>query len=231
MDGVKGISPSAGSRHEYCSLGSFKGSLAVKKLPYVWINHRVDTPAWVVKHIGRIAIEWSNLEWQLEETIRLLMNLPIEQGRIATTGMNMRSRVITATNLVKSHVYQSVLPSSFSDRIVALNKQITGNVESDRNKFVHGLYGKWRGKWYVLRNSGVRTFPQLQEIGKKLPRAVLPQREELSPSFMEATLSEITKLRLQMIKFCEDLEAALPPSSHESPRRIRQHSFPGAHRK
>lgn len=202
----------------------------MKKLPYVWIRHRVDTPVWIAKHIGKIAIEWSDLEWQFEDTIRLLMDAPVGHGRIATTGMTMRSRVVTTTNFVKSHVYHQNLPPAFSTQIEEIARKFSGKLETDRNKFVHGLYGKWRGKWYLLRNSGTRRVPDLKEIGK-FPRAVLPQREEITPTIFEASLSDITQMRQRMVKFCEDLEAALPPSQHKSPRHIRQHSFPPARRK
>jgi hypothetical protein len=202
----------------------------MKKLPWVWIDHRIDVPVWIVKYIGRIAVEWSDLEWQMEDMIRLLMGTLLRNGRISTTGMNMRSRVMVATNFVQAQVYHNELDPAFLTRTIKIGKSITEKLEGERNKVVHGLWGKYDGQWCILRNSGTRSTPELREI-KKLARAVLPQRENVTPEKLDSLLMRIRIAREDMIQLCTDLEGVLPPSPNKSPRRIPQHRPNPARRK
>ena len=54
----------------------------------------------VLSGIGQIVVEWALLERELEEIIRLLMDGPIRLGRITGKGMNAKTRVTVATNLI-----------------------------------------------------------------------------------------------------------------------------------
>jgi hypothetical protein len=194
--------------------------MRMSKLPWTWIDHRIDPPAWITKYIGRIAVAWSDLEWQLEDAILLTMQTDI--GRMVTTGISTRSRVSAVTNLVQSHVYYDTLDPSFLERTRNIGDTITGSLEADRNRIVHGLWGPHEGEWYLLRNSGTRAVAGLPAI-KKLARAVLPQHEKFTPEKLGGILQRILQTRELMVDLCHDLERELPPSPHRSPRRIRQH--------
>ena len=41
----------------------------------IWLDPRSDLPDWLLAGIGRIAVEWSLLEYELEETICTLLIL------------------------------------------------------------------------------------------------------------------------------------------------------------
>ena len=56
----------------------------MKKLPWSWFDHRTDLPKWILRGIGQVTVEWSVLERELEETIRLLMDVTLQNGRIIT---------------------------------------------------------------------------------------------------------------------------------------------------
>jgi len=70
-------------------------------------------PHWLVEPIGRVAVERSDLEWQLEETLRILMAVSEKAGRIVSQGMRVRARVTTITNFVQAYVYDGILPPQF----------------------------------------------------------------------------------------------------------------------
>jgi hypothetical protein len=146
-------------------------------IPCIWIDHRIDVPAWLAAEIGRVSVEWSDLEWQMEETIRLLVPTHVQHGRVITTGMSMRSRLKVAENLVIGHFHNGNLSEDFCREFRRLKLHIEKQ-EPNRNKLVHGVWGRVHGVWELLRTSGTRELP---DVGS-LPRAVLPQREPMSPA-------------------------------------------------
>lgn len=44
----------------------------ISKVPFVWLDPRLDMPAWLLAGVGGIAAEWAYLEWTLEEAMRIL---------------------------------------------------------------------------------------------------------------------------------------------------------------
>jgi hypothetical protein len=190
-----------------------------QQLPWVWIDPRVDIPQWLAGLIGRIAAEWSELEWQYEEIIRLLADIPIRSGRVITTGMNMKSRVMVATNFAQGLAYKNLLPVEVFREVKAQATSITENLERERNKVVHGLWGRREGHWHLLRTSGARDGAGLPEIGR-LSRSVLPQREKMTRTEIGGILGRITTARKKADALRTQLEAALPASQNESPRQI-----------
>lgn len=149
--------------------------------PMLWLDPSVALPAWLVAGIGRVAVEWSALEWQCEDAIRSLLQTDVKRGRIAVTGMNMRSRVTCLTNLL-----QAFKLTRLRETFVKLGDEITQKREGERNKVVHGLWARVEGEWYVIRTSGARELL----LSGKVSRAVLPQREKV-------TLHEIAAIRDQ----------------------------------
>ena len=179
-----------------------------------WHAHRVDLPAWIATAIGKITAEWSDLEWKMEEVVRLLLGTDIERGRIAVNGMNMRNRVRVANNLVQSRNLNPMI----SKEATNIGTEITERVEGERNMVVHAIWARVEGEWYILRTSGVRK----DAAGQKLARAVLPQREHITPARLLKIRTAINSLRARVDAFHLTLEGALPSSPHISPRQHRQ---------
>jgi hypothetical protein len=84
------------------------------KLSLAWFDHRTDIPNWIASGIGRVAAEWSVLERDLEELIRLLMDADIQMVRVATNQINARVRILIATNLMQAHVTQNKLTRAWT---------------------------------------------------------------------------------------------------------------------
>jgi hypothetical protein len=190
-----------------------------------FIHHRTDIPQWLAAEIGRIAAQWSDLEWQFEETIRLLLTVGIKEGRIVTTGMNLKTRLMTASNLMQGRLLEKAVSVELCDELTDLGERIK-RAEEDRNKLVHGLWGLVEGLWYLLWQRQQRAVADFgkRAHGKsmKLKRAVLPQHELISRTKTGAIRSELKACADAMVAFCAKLEAALPPSPHKSPRRVKQ---------
>ncbi len=74
----------------------------VPLIPWIWFDHRTDLPKWLTSAIGQVAVEWSALERELEELNRLLMDVELKIGRMATTGMNVRTRLLVAKNFIQA---------------------------------------------------------------------------------------------------------------------------------
>ena len=72
----------------------------MKKLAWSWFDHRTDVPQWIASGIGRVAIEWSVLERELEELIQLVLDIDIKDARILVNKMNVRARIFMVTNLL-----------------------------------------------------------------------------------------------------------------------------------
>jgi hypothetical protein len=197
----------------------------MKQLPWVWFDHRTDLPKWLTARIGQITVEWSVLERELEEAVRLLADVDIRYGRILTTGMTARTRLKTATNLIQDHVYRDKLKTEFLARFDQISKRITQKLEGERNLLVHGLWDRVQGQWYVLQNSGSRPSPQLKPAINKLARAVLPQRKPVTANSLDELSQGIIEATNDVVKFCADVETTLnalqPPLLHKSPEYTR----------
>jgi hypothetical protein len=202
------------------------GAFAMAKRPIdqietIWVEYRTDIPNWLALEIGRIAVEWSRLEAHFEEVIRLLMPAEMYIGRIATTGMNIRTRVAVASNLVRGHVLHGLLKQATHDEITSIGADVTdgkNRIDADRNKLVHGLWARVEGRWELIRSSGTRP---LDPVGKTA-RAVLPQREPADPAKIKETRKRIRALNQRLIAFCATLESELPPSPYKSRRQLKQ---------
>lgn len=56
----------------------------MKKLPWTWFDHRADLPQWLTSDIGQIIVEWAVLEREIEELIRLLVDVDIRTASSST---------------------------------------------------------------------------------------------------------------------------------------------------
>jgi len=91
-----------------CStLGAFM--VNIQKLKPAWHDYRTDIPQWVASGIGQVAAEWAVLERELEELIRLLMDIDPQHGRIIVNWMNAKTRSVTAQHLIQAHILQDKL--------------------------------------------------------------------------------------------------------------------------
>jgi hypothetical protein len=141
---------------------------------FVWLDPRLDMPAWLFAGIGRIAAEWSYLEWALEETIRILHQTDVKRGRIAAAGMNARTRAVCITSLLQAHELNAL-----SEQFAKLAERLNDH-ESERNMVAHGFWSKLNSEWFVIRTSGVRS---VRDIGK-IRRSTLPQRKLITLSIL-----------------------------------------------
>jgi hypothetical protein len=191
------------------------------KLSLAWFDHRTDIPNWIASGIGRVAAEWSVLERDLEELIRLLMDADIQMVRVATNQINARVRILIATNLMQAHVTQNKLTSDLLGEFLKLGEEIrTG--QDRRDMLVHGLWGKHKGHWCTLKLKQSRSTPELMPDLKKLSRAVLPQRELITKDKLRSVASDIVAIAQKLEAFCDHLEGALAPLQHTPPKYTRQ---------
>jgi hypothetical protein len=167
---------------------------------------RVDLPPWLAEGIGQIASEWSHLEWQLEDAIRVLLQTDVKRARIVTTGMNIRTRGTCLVSLMQAMNVSETLITA----VAAINKCISDQLESERNKIVHGLWAKAGNEWRLLIRTGARKQPIPGRKGK-FRRSVLPEEEIVTPTSLSAIRKRIKEKRLQMKVVRQQLEAALAP--------------------
>jgi hypothetical protein len=200
----------------------FFAGLPMKNLSWSWFDHRADLPRWLTSGIGQIAVEWSILERELGELIRLLMDVDVGKARIVTTGMNARTRLAVAKNYVQERVYHKSLDVKFFNDLADFSNKITNTLEPDRNMVVHGLWDSRKGRWYVLRQSGARPTPTLQPTIKKLFRPVLPQREPMTAEKLNEMARDIAAATAEIVAFCARLEGALAPLIHKPPQYTRR---------
>jgi hypothetical protein len=188
-----------------------------------WIRERTDLPRWLAEHIGRLAVEWSYLELQLEEIIRLLVPTHIEHGRILVDRMTMKIRFTVAQNLALAHARNGTLSKRFYEDVRSLAKKVE-KIEESRNNFIHGHYGFIEGGWQLLLRRGSR---EMSAPTGRLPRAVLPQRSAITRAVAQKARAATRDARNELRAFENQLRNAklhdaLTPSLYISPRQIRQ---------
>lgn len=178
----------------------------------VWLDPRRDLPDWLFAGIGRIAAEWSLLEYELEETIRVLLDVDVKRARIITAGMNARSRLACISNMMQM---RDIATNEFQ----TLRNRIEKEIENERNKIVHSLWGQIEPKWYIIRTGGKRDASG----AIKLSRAVLPERIPMSSESFEEICSKIQTASNDLIAIRAQIASALPPSQHKSPQQLSTH--------
>jgi hypothetical protein len=200
------------------------GTLMIKleKLQLAWFDHRTDFPRWIASGIGQVVAEWSVLERELEELIRLLMDADIQTVRIVTNRMNARTRISTATNLIKARILQRKLKKQDRTRFVKLGKTIQDKLQSRRDMLAHGLWTKYQSSWCVMKLRQSRATPQLMPTLKTLSRAVLPQREVITRNSLRIIARDIAAACRRVVIFCGRVERALSPLQHTPPKYSRR---------
>ena len=179
-------------------------------MPRLWLTHRTDILPWLATAIGRIMAEYSYLEWQFEEIIRLLLETDIKRARIAVTGMNMRTRATVAASLANALILPMV------DDLEKLGRDAEA-LKSERDKYAHGLWGKVASRWLVTRVSGSRT-----RDGKTITRAFLPTGEIITRANVASIRKRLRTAHGNARVIRKGLQAALSPSPYKRPEKFRQ---------
>lgn len=177
-----------------------------------WVTHRVDIPKWLATSMGRLIAEQSDLEWQFEEVIRILLETDIKRGRMVAVGMNLRGRLKLANNLILCH--RATKP--FAKALNAIAKEAE-KLKTFRDRLAHGAWGKIGPDWCVLSASGSRSID-----ATTVSRAYLPSREKMTPKLIAYYLRRVRTCRRDMRLLRASLRAALPPSPHRSPEQHHQ---------
>jgi len=123
-------------------------------------DHRTDLPKWILSGIGQIVAEWAVLERELAELVRMLMDVDIQIGRIATHTMNSKTRIAVANNLIEARVHDGKLHRSLFDEFAKLGSHINEKLQWKRDMVAHGLWEKAEGKWWVMRLRARRPTPK-----------------------------------------------------------------------
>jgi hypothetical protein len=189
----------------------------MKKLPWSWFEHRTDLPRWLTSGIGQIVVEWAVLERELEELIRLLMDVDIRSGRIVCNRMNAGRRIEVARNLIQGLVYHDKLPTTLVKYFQSLGKEIT-QTQPQRDMVAHGVWDRNKGKWRVLRLAASRKTPTLRPQIETLSRAVLPQIKAITANDLHQITNEIVAASESVVAFCQRLEGALAPLQYRPPQ-------------
>jgi hypothetical protein len=196
----------------------------MKKLPWSWFDHRTDLPKWILRGIGQVTVEWSVLERELEETIRLLMDVTLQNGRIITNRMNVKTRIALIENLLQARIYSSQIDPQINVGFSNFGRTIAEKLESKRNMLIHGLWDRHEGKWHVLRLAAKRPTPALEPDIPHLSRAVVPQREVITAKKLRSITREIVSASKKIERLCKQISASLPASQHKPPEYTRRRS-------
>jgi hypothetical protein len=193
----------------------------IQKLKPGWHDYRTDIPQWISSGIGKVAAEWAVLERELEELIRLLMDIDIQHGRIIVNWMNAKTRSVTAQHLIQAHILQDRLTSQHLETFMKVAEKIEP-LQTKRDILAHGVWDKHEGQWCTLKMRQSRKTPKLEPDLKKLGRAVLPQRDIVDRNRFRADAQEIVYVTKAIVSFCTTLQSALAPLRHTPPKYSRR---------
>jgi hypothetical protein len=193
----------------------------IQKLKPAWHDYRTDIPQWVSSGIGQVAVEWAVLERELEELIRLLIDVDIQHGRIIVNWMNAKTRSVAAQHLIQAHILQDKLKSHHLETFMKVAEKIEP-LQTKRDILAHGVWGMHEGHWSTLKTRQSRKTPQLEPNLKKLGRAVLPQRDLVDQNRFKADAQEIADAAKAIVSFCAALQNALAPLRNTPPKYSRR---------
>ena len=187
-----------------------------KKLKTFWFDHRTDLPQWISVGIGQTVAEWSVLERELEEIIRILTDGETERTRILANRMNVRTRVATIKGLIESHILHGELPKRYRKQFVKISRLIDPN-QTNRDMLAHGLWTKRGMSWFVLQIRQARNVPELRPTLETLSRAVLPQSHKITRAKLRSICRRTVGLAKRLQAIGRRLERELGPLQHTPP--------------
>jgi hypothetical protein len=92
------------------------------RLKTFWFDFRTDLPQWISVGIGQAAAEWSVVEREMEELIRILVNGETQQTRILTYRINAKTRNLILKELIESHILHGTIPAKCLKQFLAISK-------------------------------------------------------------------------------------------------------------
>ena len=193
------------------------GMVNIEKLKPAWHDYRTDIPAWILRGIGQVVAEWAVLEGELEELIRLLMDIRVEFGRIIVNRMNAKTRAATVQYLIQLHVLDDKLTRQHLETFTKLAKKIDA-LQTKRDILAHGLWGKHEDQWCTLKIRQSRKTQELEPDLDKLSGAVLPKRDIIARDRFQKDAQEIGAAAEAVVSFCSGLRTELEPLSIEPPK-------------
>jgi hypothetical protein len=122
----------------------------IQKLKPAWHDYRTDIPQWVASGIGQVTAEWAVLERELEELIRLLMDIDPQHGRIIVHWMNAKTRSVTAQHLIQAHILQDKLKPHHLETFIKAAEKIE-RLQTKRDILAHGVWDIHEGHWCTLK--------------------------------------------------------------------------------
>jgi hypothetical protein len=197
-----------------------------------WFDHRTDLPDCITIGIGQIVVEWSVLERELEELIRLLMDADIQHVRIVTNSMKAQTRLSAAQHLIEGHIINGKLKAVDLTDLTVMSKDWFSDtgLQNKRDRFAHGLWAKDDATgWSVLRTRQKRVVVEFRdELSlEKTSRPTLPQPQPVIGQDLLDVAREISAASAALVSFCQRLEASLAPLRHKLPEYNRgKRSYP-----
>ena len=187
-----------------------------KRVKTFWFDHRTDLPQWISSGIGHAVAEWSVLERELEELIRILTNSHTEQTRILIHRINTRTRIVIIKALIESHILHGTLRKIYRQQILRIAKSIDAN-QTNRDMLAHSLWTKRGKSWFLLQVRKARSLPELQPSLESISRAVLPQGHKITRAKLRIICRRIVVLAKRFEAFGKRLERELGPLQHTPP--------------
>lgn len=181
-----------------------------------WFDHRTDLPQWLSMSIGQSIAEWSMLDKELEELIRILIDGDFEQTRILLFKVPGQTRIPIIKSLIESHVLRGHLKRSDKWKFSKIQKRIRDEL-NHRNLIAHGLFTKRGKSWKVLQTRDSRAIPELQPHIDKLSRAVLPQSIKVTRATLSAYCRRTVRIAKQVEAMSKRFERELDSSRDRPP--------------
>jgi hypothetical protein len=125
------------------------------------------------------------LERELEELVRLLMDVDIRTGRMCVVGMNARTRVKVAKNFITDHVYRNRLNKRFLEDFTKLGSNVTEKIEPERIWLftAFGTPEATRGACSALRLTAL--CPSFNPTSRKWDARFCPRENRLQARFSQ----------------------------------------------
>jgi hypothetical protein len=151
--------------------------------------------------VAAVAVAWSNLELELEHTIRDLAKIPHKTARVLVTGMNARTRLGCIEGLIQ---LKDSLAPALAQEFKKILMEVVEKVESERNKVVHAVWHRdAAGEYSLVRTSGVWTPPGIKG---KVKRAVQAELDPIDSAKVRAIQVRIEGLTQHLHDWCAKVD-------------------------
>ena len=146
---------------------------------------RYDLPNHITTRIGRISVRFSYLEYQLTQSVWLLVGVDYQLGRLVIRDQRPNDRVGLIETL--ANLKKVKLPSTKDIKDL---RRVLAEITEHRNLLVHGLWAQHNdGTWTVQDTSGSRNDQKLSPSKRK--RVVLPEASGINFEFLDSLIKEL----------------------------------------